>query len=59
MHAAEACVGPYFNVNDCLNEYAPAYPCAFANINLTGTPFTLVTSSFAGETMRTYYNSSI
>ena len=36
------CIGAFQQITDCLNQYAPAFPCAFANVDLTGTPFSLV-----------------
>jgi len=40
--AADGCVGTYSSVNNCLNSADPSYPCAFANVDLTGTPFSMV-----------------
>ena len=42
MFAADSCIGDYDLTTDCLNTESPSYPCAFANIDLTGTPITLV-----------------
>ena len=40
--AADGCIGGYSHLNGCLDEYQASYPCAFANVDLTGIPLTLV-----------------
>ena len=42
LAAADGCIGGYNHLSGCLDEYEPAYPCAFANVDLNGIPLTLV-----------------
>jgi hypothetical protein len=38
---ADGCIGGYSNANACLDPYADNFPCAFANVDVNGLPFTI------------------
>ena len=46
-YAADSCIGPYAKMADCTNPFDISSPCAFANVDLTGIPLSLVSSTTA------------
>ena len=45
---ADGCIGTYDTEQDCLDPTAFNYPCGYANVDLTGTPISMVSRARGG-----------